>query len=193
MKKSTYTKFWIINLLALVILFTSVSLVAYWPIAVKSPEGGSKGTTINLGSGGEVSTYINFLGASEQGNLVLVPEGRVNAPNKTDSIGRSLTVVWNEDTAKSTGSAEGAFYEGDLLVTGEVALSPGEEQYKEILDRLIVIEFDNPETITFEEETTFNVTIKLNMPKNEDEYYIVRGREIRIKVTFNIKNPKETH
>lgn len=191
MKKSTYTKFWIINLLALVVLITSVSLVAYWPIAVKSPEGGSKKTTINLGSGGEVATEINFLGASERGNLVLVPAGKANAPNKTESISRSLTILWVEDLEGSVGSPEGAAFEGNLNVRGEVILDSKDEQYREIFERLIIIEFDNLETIIFKEQTTFNVTVRLNMPRNEDEYILLRGREIRIRVIFNISNPRE--
>lgn len=195
MKKSTYTKFWIINLLALVALITSVSLVAYWPIAVKSPEGGSRGTTINLGSGGEVTTLIDFQGISEDTNLVLVPEGekKINEHHKTESITRSLKIIWDENLDDSTGSSKGSdgLYEGDLFVSAYIVIPYEDEDNREVIERLLVIEFDNLSTINFKEETEFNVTIKLNKPRNEAEYYIIRGREISIRVTFNITNPRE--
>lgn len=186
MKKKTLKKLSLITIISLVILVASVSLAASWPINVNPPKDSKKGTPIEFGEGGEVTTVINLNDRNLTKGKVLVPEGKVvDSTKQTDEIIYTISLLWTEHE-DSQGSSGDAPFIGELKYTYEIS------GVDESVKHLVKVEPNIlADTIFFNEEKEVTLTITLTIPKDETEYELIKGKELIITLTIEVIDPKE--
>lgn len=186
MTKGAFTKLWVSTLITLVLLVTGVSLVAYWPIKANPPEDTQKDAPINFGAGGEVTTYIDISDLQASEDKVLVPAGKIVNPNtQTDNLIYSMLFLWDE-MPDSIGSAGDHPFVGDLTFDYEVI--GVDDSVKDLIN--VTVQNQSLE-INYSEETEVTLGITLTIPKDEEEYDLIKGKTIQIKLTFGIINIRE--
>ena len=186
MTKGAFTKLWVSTLITLVLLVTGVSLVAYWPIKANPPEDTQKDAPINFGAGGEVTTYIDISDLQASEDKVLVPAGKIVNPNtQTDNLIYSMLFFWDE-MPDSIGSAGDHPFVGDLTFDYEVF--GVDDSVKHLIN--VTVQNQSLE-INYSEETEVTLEITLTIPATEEEYDLIKGKTIRIKLTFGITNIRE--
>ncbi len=207
MSKNTFTKVWLITVIALVTLFTSVSIVAHWPIMVNPPEGGSRGTTINIGSGGEINTLLSELNRIGDNSKELIPNhSRLTPrPHQTKEIVYEFDVIWTEDVKEGEKKAsEGSEYVGELTLSSAVEYidvpdhlsDDNKEAIKLLKVTFYVVEYINgqrketlvtsPFEVEYEKQFTIMAIVTLEMPNDMVEYLGVKGNEFKITVTLSL-------
>ena len=186
MTKGAFTKLWVSTLITLVLLVTGVSLAASWPISANPPKDTQKDAPINFGAGGEVTTYINISDLQASEDKVLVPAGKIVNPNtQTDNLIYSMLFLWDE-MPDSIGSAGDHPFVGDLTFDYEVF--GVDDSVKHLIN--VTVQNQSLE-INYSEETEVTLEITLTIPATEEEYDLIKGKTIRIKLTFGITNIRE--
>ena len=186
MTKGAFTKLWVSTLITLVLLVTGVSLAASWPINVNPPKDTQKDAPIKFGEGGTVTTVINLTDREITEGKVLVPAGKIVNPNtQTDNLTYSMLFLWDE-MPDSIGSAGDHPFVGDLNFNYEVF------GVDDSVKHLINVTVQNPSLeINYSEETEVTLGITLTIPATEEEYDLIKGKTIQIKLTFGIINIRE--
>ena len=183
MTKGAFTKLWVSTLITLVLLVTGVSLAASWPINVNPPKDTQKDAPIKFGEGGTVTTVINLTDREITEGKVLVPVEleNYNEDTQTKEIVYTFTLLWDE-MPDSIGSAGDHPFVGDLTFNYEVV--GVDESVKHLIN--VTVQNQSLE-INYSEETEVTLEITLTIPATKEEYDLIKGKTIQIKLTFELK------
>lgn len=201
MSKNTFKKIWFITIITLVITFTSVSIVAFWPIMVNPPESGSKDTTINIGSGGDIKTVLSQTNIIGSPTKELVPDHKDVKVyhNQTKSLDYEIFLKWEEDPLieeADKGASKGAVESGKISFTYSIDYLddvnfPGKNPT--IAKDLFIVTFyiddevvDDNTVIDYNEEFLVIAKVTLKMPKDQTEYNAIKGTHFKVTITINV-------
>ena len=181
----------LIAFLFMLSIVLTTSTFAYWATSVEGTEDDAVGT-LSIGSAESVDTKFVISNELNTGGL-LIPKGQLNNSeiNAVESIDLSFDVKWEED--EDISQLAGTTSVGIVRISHELEIEHNGEvldldKYSVIYD-LITVAYNpnNPETLILDENAkTYNFTVTLDEPKNQEQYNLISESTISVVFSYLI-------